>query len=201
MSMFITFEGPEGSGKSTVMQAVAARLERPLITTREPGGIRISEAIRDVLLSDDYSMDARTEALLFAASRRQHLVEKVQPALDAGQIVLCDRFIDSSLAYQGYARGIGVEEIMSVNQFAIESYMPDLTLYLKVPPEIGLARIMDNQRETNRLDNESLAFHQRVYDGYNDLADTYERIVTIDATRPIDEVIEDAYQVIIKKLG
>lgn len=199
--MFITFEGPEGSGKSTVMQAVAARLERPLITTREPGGIRISEAIRDVLLSDDYSMDARTEALLFAASRRQHLVEKVQPALDAGQIVLCDRFIDSSLAYQGYARGIGVEEIMSVNQFAIESYMPDLTLYLKVPPEIGLARIMDNQRETNRLDNESLAFHQRVYDGYNDLADTYERIVTIDATRPIDEVIEDAYQVIIKKLG
>lgn len=199
--MFITFEGPEGSGKSTVMQAVAARLERPLITTREPGGIRISEAIRDLLLSDDYSMDARTEALLFAASRRQHLVEKVQPALDAGQIVLCDRFIDSSLAYQGYARGIGVEEIMSVNQFAIESYMPDLTLYLKVPPEIGLARIMDNQRETNRLDNESLAFHQRVYDGYNDLADTYERIVTIDATRPIDEVIEDAYQVIIKKLG
>lgn len=199
--MFITFEGPEGSGKSTVMQAVAARLERPLITTREPGGIRISEAIRDLLLSDDYSIDARTEALLFAASRRQHLVEKVQPALDAGQIVLCDRFIDSSLAYQGYARGIGVEEIMSVNQFAIESYMPDLTLYLKVLPEIGLARIMDNQRETNRLDNESLAFHQRVYDGYNDLADTYERIVTIDATRPIDEVIEDAYQVIIKKLG
>lgn len=199
--MFITFEGPEGSGKSTVMQAVAARLERPLITTREPGGIRISEAIRDLLLSDDYSMDARTEALLFAASRRQHLVEKVQPALDAGLIVLCDRFIDSSLAYQGYARGIGVEEIMSVNQFAIENYMPDLTLYLKVPPEIGLARIRDNQRETNRLDNESLAFHQRVYDGYNDLADTYERIVTIDATRPIDEVIEDAYQVIIKKLG
>ncbi len=199
--MFITFEGPEGSGKSTVMQAVAARLERPLITTREPGGIRISEAIRDLLLSDDYSMDARTEALLFAASRRQHLVEKVQPALDAGLIVLCDRFIDSSLAYQGYARGIGVEEIMSVNQFAIENYMPDLTLYLKVSPEIGLARIMDNQRETNRLDNESLAFHQRVYDGYNDLADTYERIVTIDATRPIDEVIEDAYQVIIKKLG
>lgn len=199
--MFITFEGPEGSGKSTVMQAVAARLERPLITTREPGGIRISEAIRELLLSDDYSMDARTEALLFAASRRQHLVEKVQPALDAGQIVLCDRFIDSSLAYQGYARGIGVEEIMSINQFAIESYMPDLTLYLKVPPEIGLARIMDNQRETNRLDNESLAFHQRVYDGYNDLADTYERIVTIDATQPIDEVIDDAYQVIIKKLG
>lgn len=199
--MFITFEGPEGSGKSTVMQAIAARLARPLITTREPGGIRISEAIRELLLSDDYSMDARTEALLFAASRRQHLVEKVQPALDAGQIVLCDRFIDSSLAYQGYARGIGVEEIMSINQFAIESYMPDLTLYLKVPPEIGLARIMDNQRETNRLDNESLAFHQRVYDGYNDLADTYERIVTIDATQPIDEVIDDAYQVIIKKLG
>ncbi|ULG71882.1 dTMP kinase [Macrococcus brunensis] len=200
MSMFITFEGPEGSGKSTVMQAIAKRLDQPLITTREPGGIRISEAIRELLLSDDYHMDARTEALLFAASRRQHLVEKVLPALNAGQIVLCDRFIDSSLAYQGYARGIGAAEIMSINQFAIESYMPDLTLYLKVDPEIGLTRIMSNQRETNRLDNESLAFHQRVCEGYDQLANTYDRIVTIDAAQPIDKVIEDAYQVIIKKL-
>jgi len=201
MSMFITFEGPEGSGKSTVMQAIATRLDQPLITTREPGGIRISEAIRELLLSDEFHIDARTEALLFAASRRQHLVEKVLPALNAGQIVLCDRFIDSSLAYQGYAREIGVEEIASINQFAIESYMPDLTLYLKVDPEIGLARIMANQRETNRLDKESLVFHQRVCEGYDHLADIYERIVTIDASQTIEKVIEDAYQVIIKKLG
>ena len=199
--MFITFEGPEGSGKSTVMQAIATRLDQPLITTREPGGIRISEAIRELLLSDEFHIDARTEALLFAASRRQHLVEKVLPALNAGQIVLCDRFIDSSLAYQGYAREIGVEEITSINQFAIESYMPDLTLYLKVDPEIGLARIMANQRETNRLDKESLVFHQRVCEGYDHLADIYERIVTIDASQTIEKVIEDAYQVIIKKLG
>ncbi|GGB12720.1 dTMP kinase [Macrococcus hajekii] len=200
MTLFITFEGPEGSGKSTVMQAIAERLNQPLITTREPGGIRISEAIRELLLSDDNLMDARTEALLFAASRRQHLVERVLPALEEGKLVLCDRFIDSSLAYQGYARGLGADAIMDINRFAIEEHMPDLTLYLKVAPEIGLSRINDNARATNRLDKESLAFHQLVCEGYDYLAEQYDRIVTIDAARPIADVIESAYQVILDKM-
>ncbi|TDL95268.1 dTMP kinase [Macrococcus carouselicus] len=201
MTLFITFEGPEGSGKSTVMQAVAERLTVPLIRTREPGGIRISEAIRELLLADDSDMDPRTEALLFAASRRQHLVEKVLPALAAGKLVLCDRFIDSSLAYQGYARGIGTEEILAINQFAVETHMPDLTLYLKVAPEVGLSRISQNDRTTNRLDKESLAFHQRVCEGYDLLAAQYDRIVTLDASQPIEQVIESAYQVILNRLS
>lgn len=201
MTLFITFEGPEGSGKSTVMQAVAERLTVPLIRTREPGGIRISEAIRELLLADDSDMDPRTEALLFAASRRQHLVEKVLPALAAGKLVLCDRFIDSSLAYQGYARGVGTEEILAINQFAVETHMPDLTLYLKVAPEVGLSRISQNDRATNRLDKESLAFHQRVCEGYDLLAAQYDRIVTLDASQPIEQVIESAYQVILNRLS
>lgn len=201
MSLFITFEGPEGSGKSTVLQAVAEQLEYPLITTREPGGIRISEAIRELLLAEGNDMDYRTEALLFAASRRQHLVEKVLPALAEGNVVLCDRFIDSSLAYQGYARGIDMEAIRSINEFAIEGHYPDLTLYFKVPAAVGLNRITRNNRETNRLDNESIAFHERVCAGYDQLAEQFpERIVVIDAAQPLEKVIEDVFEVIKNKL-
>ncbi|TDM07206.1 dTMP kinase [Macrococcus lamae] len=203
MSCFITFEGPEGSGKSTVLTAVAARLAEtyPVITTREPGGIRISEAIRELLLDEKNDMDYRTEALLFAASRRQHLVEKVLPALSEDKLVLCDRFIDSSLAYQGFARDIGIEEILKINEFAIESHFPDLTLYLRVAPEVGLSRIAANNRAMNRLDKEALEFHERVCAGYDQLADKYsERIHIVDASRPIEEVIESAYNIIIKKL-
>ncbi|WP_346869242.1 dTMP kinase [Clostridium sp. UBA5119] len=203
MSLFITFEGPEGSGKSTVMSAVAERLSErcEIVTTREPGGIKISEAIRELLLHDQNDMDYRTEALLFAASRRQHLVEKVLPALAAGKLVLCDRFIDSSLAYQGYARGIGKEDILTINDFAIESHYPDLTLYLRVDAEVGLSRIADNARETNRLDKETLEFHKRVCAGYDQLAEDYpDRIHVVDASQALEEVIETVYNIIIKKL-
>src|SRR5699024_11771217 len=137
--LFITFEGGEGAGKSTVIEKLATQLRNQgyeIVVTREPGGIRISEQIRHMILHPDHTeMEERTEALLYAAARRQHLIEKVIPALHSGKVVLCDRFIDSSLAYQGYARGIGIEEVLKINKFAINTYMPDLTLYLDIRSE------------------------------------------------------------------
>ncbi|MCU7558416.1 dTMP kinase [Macrococcus capreoli] len=203
MSIFISIEGPEGSGKSTIINEIKAVLSKDydVVTTREPGGIKISEDIRKIILDDASAMDYRTEALLFAASRRQHLVEKVLPALAAGKIVLCDRFIDSSLAYQGYARGIGVEAIRSINEFAIEGKYPDLTLYLSVAPEVGLSRISQNARETNRLDKEALTFHQRVVEGYEALLKAHpERIQRIDATQSVEEVLQQCLQAIYQRL-
>ena len=199
MSCFITFEGPEGSGKTTVIEHIKNVLSEThdIVKTREPGGIPISEKIREVLLDKEHSMDGRTEALLFAASRRQHLVERVIPALDEGKIVLCDRFIDSSLAYQGIARGIGFDDIMAINKFAIDTYMPDLTIYLKLDPAEGLRRIKDNQRENNRLDEETIDFHKKVVLGYNKLSELYpNRIKVVDAAQPIDKVVSDAANII-----
>lgn len=199
MSCFITFEGPEGSGKTTVIEHIKNVLSEThdIVKTREPGGIPISEKIREVLLDKEHSMDGRTEALLFAASRRQHLVERVIPALDAGKIVLCDRFIDSSLAYQGIARGIGFDDIMAINKFAIDTYMPDLTIYLKLDPAEGLQRIKDNQRENNRLDEETIDFHKKVVLGYNKLSELYpNRIKVVDAAQTIDKVVSDAANII-----
>jgi dTMP kinase len=204
MTLFITFEGPEGSGKTTMIQMIAEALKdtHEVVVTREPGGIPISEKIRDILLANDAEMDARTEALLFAAARRQHLVEKVVPALKEGKVVLCDRFIDSSLAYQGYARGLGVEDIMQINKFAIEQWMPDLTIYLKLAPESGLKRIQDNERTSNRLDKETLAFHKDVVSGYNELSENYpERIKLVDADREIEDVFKDTFNIVAKYLN
>lgn len=165
--VFITFEGNDGAGKTTVCKAVEKRLSEmgySVLYTREPGGSRIAEAIRQVLLDvENTEMDARTEALLYAASRRQHLVEVVLPALNANKIVLCDRFIDSSLAYQGYARQIGAPEIWDINQFAIDGHMPDKTLFLSVSVETGKKR-MDLRGDKNRLDLEASAFHALVKD-------------------------------------
>src|SRR5699024_7068978 len=139
--VFITAEGGEGAGKSTVLDLVKERLSiegYDVLLTREPGGINISEQIREVILHVDHQeMEERTEALLYAAARRQHLVEKVIPALKQGKIVLCDRFIDSSMAYQGYARGIGMQEVFLINQFAVEDCMPDRTLFFDIAPEKG----------------------------------------------------------------
>lgn len=163
MSAFITFEGPEGSGKTTVLKRVAEKLAQAydVIATREPGGVPTGEEIRKVVLEGD-KMDIRTEAMLFAASRREHLVEKVMPALNENKIVLCDRYIDSSLAYQGHARGIGIEEVKKLNDFAINGLYPDLTIYLDITPEVGRNRILQNQRNQNRLDKEDMAFHEKV---------------------------------------
>lgn len=194
--MFITLEGPEGSGKSTVLKMICEYLEEnniDYISTREPGGINISEQIREVILNkNNTKMDSRTEALLYAASRRQHLSEKVIPALKEGKIVICDRFIDSSLAYQGYARGIGMNKVMQINEFAIDEYMPNLTLYFDIDPKIGLDRISKNQdREVNRLDLEKLQFHKKVREGYlTILHNNPNRVKLIDASKTIEEVFK-----------
>lgn len=204
MGQFITFEGPEGSGKTTVIHKVYEKLNKEynVIMTREPGGIKISEAIRKLLLDSDDDMDERTEALLFAAARRQHLVEKIIPQIEDGGIVLCDRFVDSSLSYQGYAREIGVKEVQAINDFAIENLYPDLTLYFDVPAEIGLNRIKDNQRNANRLDKEKIEFHHKVTDGYKKLISEYpDRIKVIDATQSLEKVIDDTYFTIVNHLN
>ena len=196
--IFITIEGPEGAGKTTIIEMLLEKLESegyPIMKTREPGGIEIAEQIRSVILNkNNTAMDGRTEALLYAAARRQHLVEKVLPAIEQGFIVLCDRFIDSSLAYQGFARGIGMDEVYSINRFAIDNRMPDATLYFDIDPEIGMKRINEHKgREVNRLDLENLEFHRKVREGYQLLSRKYSnRIIEIDASQPLQKVYEIA---------
>lgn len=203
MSKFITFEGPEGSGKTTVIREITQRLESEsweVVVTREPGGVKTGEDIRKILLEGE-AIDDRSEALLFAASRREHLVNKVLPALREGKVVLCDRYIDSSLAYQGYARGIGVEEVRSINEFAINGLYPDLTLYLDIRASVGIQRINDNQRTQNRLDREKLDFHEKVVEGYRQIIHNEpNRFAVINAEQSIEEVANSAYESIIKYL-
>jgi dTMP kinase len=206
MSYFITLEGVEGSGKSTIINFIKDSLEtsgRKVVVTREPGGIDIAEQIRSVILDkNNTKMEGRTEALLYAAARRQHLVEKVIPSLNEGNIVLCDRFVDSSLAYQGYARGLGIDEVFSVNKFAIEDLMPDLTLYLDLDPQIGLNRIAKNKgREVNRLDLEEINFHLKVREGYEEVLKMFpKRMVRINANQEIGKVVEDINKVLGERL-
>ena len=200
---FITLEGGEGSGKTTIAKLVKEELETKgieCILTREPGGIDIAEQIREVILKkENTAMDPRCEALLYAAARRQHLVEKVLPALNEGKVVLCDRFVDSSLVYQGIARGIGIEEVYNMNLFAIGDIMPDLTIFFDLEPEAGLARIKANdEREVNRLDLEGLKFHHMVHDGYVEIAKKFpERIKSVDASLSIDEVYHQVLDLVL----
>ena len=204
--MFVTIEGPEGSGKSTATETVINKLRElgyDVLKTREPGGTPISEQIRNVILDkENKTMDGRTEALLYAAARRQHLVESVWPAVKAGKIVICDRYIDSSLAYQGGARGLGIDNIVDINMFATENTWPDLTLLFDIPPEKGLERIAQNKnREVNRLDLETLEFHKKVRQTFLNLAEKYsERFVIIDACKSREEVAQDALNAILKRL-
>ena len=193
---FITFEGPDGAGNTSVLTALmpelAPHLAQAVRLTREPGGAAISEQIRQVILDPQNSaMDARTEALLYAASRRQHLAEVIQPALARGEVVICDRFVDSSVAYQGAGRGIGEEAVLAMNQFATAGLTPALTLYLDVPSAVGLARIQAHSTgQYDRLDQEQLAFHERVRAAYLRLAQAHpDRIVTIDATQSMTTVV------------
>ena len=199
--LFITFEGPDGSGKTTVATAVCERLQQQgyeVVHTREPGGIEISEEIRNIILDPkNTAMDARTEALLYAASRRQHLVEKVFPATKAGKIVICERFLDSSLAYQGYGRQLGFDEVLSINLFAIENTYPDMTIYLDVDEEVGLARLKDRSFK-DRLDQESIEFHHRVSEGYKEVLRRFkDRIEIIDASKDKETVIEESLKKIL----
>jgi len=200
MKNFITFEGGECSGKTTVINYIKEEFDKrgiKYITTREPGGIKISEKIRDILLDkENTSMTGETEALLYAASRIQHLKEKVLPALEKG-------YLDSSLVYQGYARGLGIDNVLCANLFA-QKYLPDLTLYLDSRPEIALKRLNNKDREgkKDRLDSEGLLFHQKVYDGYHEILKMYpDRIKLIDSERNIEEVKKDCLKEILKYLG
>ena len=187
--LFIVFEGGEGTGKTTAIESIYDWIQEKdlkCIKTREPGGIKISEEIRQVILDkDNTKMDGRTEALLYAAARRQHLVEKVIPALNEGYVVLCDRFIDSSLAYQGFARGLGIDEVMSINKFAI----------------IGLERISTSgEREINRLDLEKIDFHEKVREGYNKVyKENRHRIVKINAEQSKENVLKEIKKILENK--
>lgn len=200
--LFITVEGPEGAGKTTIIERLRMDFSAsgvPVLATREPGGIEIAEKIRTIILDKEHTMmDGRTEALLYAAARRQHLTEKIIPALRRGTLVLCDRFIDSSLAYQGFARGLGIDEVYAINQFAVNGLMPDITLYFDIEPEAGLKRIAKHAgREINRLDLETIEFHQKVREGYKLLLNRFpERMVEIDASQPMDNVYEAAKNII-----
>jgi len=166
--------------------------------TREPGGSNIAEQIRNIILDPkNTDMDARTEALLYAASRRQHLMDKVLPALKEGITIISDRFIDSSLAYQGCGREIGIDEVYAINQFAIEGHMPDKTIFLNIDAQTGLDRINANRSYLDRLDQESVEFHNRVHEGYQKIIQKYvDRMIIIDASRDLESVITDAYQAV-----
>jgi len=205
--MFITIEGPEGSGKTSVMNAIVAKLLSegyPIVRTREPGGTPIAEQIRNVILDkENILLDARAEALLYAASRRQHLVEKVWPALKDGKIVICDRYLDSSLAYQGGARGLGIKNVLKINLFATEGFLPNLTLLFDVDPKQGLARINKTaNREINRLDLEKMTFHRKVRRTFLKLAQKEpSRFVIIDASKPFEEVVATTEAIIRRALA
>ena len=199
-SLFITFEGGEGSGKTSLIKYLQEELINrniDVLSTREPGGIHIAEQIRQLILNPEHvNMDAKTEALLYAAARRQHLVERVMPALAQGNVVLCDRFVDSSLVYQGVGRDLGIDAILEINRFATNNCWPALTFFLDVDPEIGLARIKKNEsREVNRLDLEELSFHQQVREGYHQIMERFSnRIIRVDANHPFDQVKTEVKQ-------
>lgn len=203
--LFITFEGPDGSGKTTVATRIVKELETrgySCVHTREPGGIDIAEQIRNVILDPkNTAMDAKTEALLYAASRRQHLVERVIPAVNEGKIVICERFLDSSLAYQGYGRELGMENVLSINEFAIDGHMPDFTIYLDIEESKGLERLKDRSFK-DRLDVESIYFHHRVNNGYKEILKKFpERIRVIDASLPLEEVVEQSLNIILESIN
>lgn len=198
--LFITIEGPDGAGKTTALNELFPRLEketnRKVIATREPGGVRISEKIRDLILDpNNEEMDVRTEALLYAAARRQHLIEVIMPALAAGHIVLCDRFVDSSLAYQGAGRRIGIESVAQINEFATEGLQPNFTLYLDIDSDEGLRRIQTSRKAgIDRLETEGLEFHQRVRHAYLKLVEKEpERFSLIHANQDVQEVVNECY--------
>lgn len=206
---FISFEGSDGAGKTSVIKAVNDRLTQQLgadqvLLTREPGGNRISEQIRDVLFDDrNTNMDPRTEALLFAAARRQHIVEDIEPALAAGKLVLSDRYVDSSVAYQGGGRRLGTDDIWELNQFAVHGLLPELTIFLDIDPELGLQRINRNRSgQVNRMDREQLHFYQLVRQSYLTLARRHQgRIVVVDASQDLDSVIQQSMDIIKQRFG
>ncbi|MBC1519210.1 dTMP kinase [Listeria welshimeri] len=206
-AIFITLEGPDGSGKTTVGTLLNQKMEEAgidFIKTREPGGSPISEKVRNIVLGiGNEEMDPKTEVLLIAGARRQHVVETIRPALAAGKTVLCDRFMDSSLAYQGAGRDMDMEQVLQVNLYAIEDTIPDRTYYLDVPAEVGLARIAANKgREVNRLDKEDISYHEKVQAGYEKIIKMFpDRFTRVDATMQPEEITEVILADILQQLS
>ncbi|HWS71474.1 MAG TPA: dTMP kinase [Thermoanaerobaculia bacterium] len=192
--MFITFEGPEGSGKSTQIRRLAESVSDAVVT-REPGGTPTADRIRAILLDSSTTLDPVAELFLYAASRRQHVVEVIRPALAAGKLVLCDRYTDATLAYQGFGRLLNLDQLRGLNAWATESLQPDLTLLFDLPEEEGLARARRRNEEAlhdeGRFEAEDLRFHRRVREGYLAMAKAEpQRFAIIDARGTIDEVFE-----------
>ncbi|AZN76023.1 dTMP kinase [Lactobacillus acidophilus] len=194
---FVSFEGPDGAGKSTVLKEVLAeiapQLKTQYLVTREPGGSKIAEKIRDIILDPaNDKMDPKTEALLYAAARSQHVEEIIKPAINEGKVVFSDRFVDSSLAYQGQGRDLGITKVKRINDFATDKLDPDLTFFLDIAPEIGLSRIKKlRPAQEDRLEQEDIVFHQKVYEGFLKVIKMYpDRFVVINATQPIDQVVK-----------
>ncbi len=198
---FVVFEGGEGAGKTTQMEALVGWLEargEQVVTTREPGGTAIGDRVRAILLDKSSGeMSPRAEALLYAADRAQHVAEVIRPALEQSKVVVSDRYVDSSLAYQGLARGLGLDEIMELSEWGTEGLLPDLVLYLQVDPQVGLSRI---DRETDRLEAEAQDFHKRVAEGYAELARRFgDRFVVLDASGSSAEVHADVIEAFLKR--
>lgn len=190
--LFITFEGTDGSGKTTQIKLLEKYLNEKghaVVLSREPGGTRISEIIRDLILDPkNKEIVPLTEMILYAASRAQHVAEVIEPALESGRIVICDRYVDSSYAYQGGGRGMDLKVIADVNRIAVNGTVPDITFFLDIDPEISVRRRI-NSTGADRIELEKLDFHRRVYDGYKKLSILYpDRIKTIDAAKSIEEI-------------
>jgi len=190
--LFITFEGTDGSGKTTQITLIKEFLSNKgyeVVLSREPGGTRVSELIRDLILDPaNVEIYPLTEMILYAASRAQHVAQVIKPAIDMGKIVICDRFVDSSYAYQGCGRGVDLKIVTDVNRVAIDGMIPDITFFLDIDPEIAIARRI-NSTGADRIEQEKIDFHTRVYDGYKKMALLYpDRIKTIDANKSIEEI-------------
>ncbi|WP_458120598.1 dTMP kinase [Paenibacillus sp. Z6-24] len=208
--LFIAIEGMDGSGKTSQLERIKQYLavkEISFLSTREPGGISVSEQIRNVILNVDNHMSGLTECLLYASARREHLIQKVIPALQSGQLVICDRYVMSSLAYQGYGRELG-QAVLDINRLAIQvddrEYWADVNIYINVRPEVGLERIMakTSDREINRLDLEAIDFHHRVYQGYIKLSQEYtDQFIIINGEQSEEKVFEEIRQVIDRLLA
>ncbi len=193
--MFITIEGGEGAGKTTLIEKLKVHLEGQgieVVTTREPGGCALAETLREMILSHKIDIDPQAETLLFLAARAQHIQEVIAPALRAGKTVICDRFNDSTVAYQGYARGLGVDAVDDLCDLIPGNLIPDVTFFLDIDPIEGLKRRRNLEADLDRIESEAIAFHQKVREGFLLLAKKHPRIHIIDATQTVEEVFSQA---------
>ncbi len=202
---FITFEGLEGSGKTTQIKLLVKKLQKAgyhVVATREPGGTEIGEKIRKITHDHRHDhLSSTAEAYLMAAARAQHVVEVIKPALNEGKTVISDRFLDSSLAYQGVGRKLGMDEIVTLNEPAVDGIEPDMTIYLDIPPQTGLQRKKKNGDRLDRLDSQSEEFYSRVYRGYRTLMSKYPtRVIAIDAEGDIGEIAQEVWKEVEKRV-